>query len=427
MPLAKPSKLGLPAADRPVLDEAGAPKPPEPAPAPLVPGSVTAKALLRAWGGRSGEVTAVDSPPGAGKTTLAVTVAAHLVVRARARVVVATPTRAQAVGVCWRLASQIPASQVHCRISQIPAADLPRGVKDGSLLPDKDGWVQVRTLASLGASPTDADLLIVDEAYQATFDDVISAADGADRLLLVGDPGQIGPVITFATGDWDRLAHRPHRRAPEGFSGAERHHLPSSRRLGPASVEVVAPFYRFGFGSDAPDRHVEVAGRRLGEIETLGVPGAAAPESVECCGPVAERAWQLATGATLVDGAGSGDGRRPIRPGELAVVVARNAQVSVVTALLAERGVEAVIGTADRLQGGEWPVVVALDPVAGAESLSEHTSSTGRLCVMLSRHTHHLTWVTDPAAEGRFEGGPNREIRSRLARFNVATAGTGTR
>jgi hypothetical protein len=54
-------------------------------PTTLVPGSVTAKALLRVWSGAA--VSVIDSPPGAGKTQLVSEVVSHLVDAARLRVV----------------------------------------------------------------------------------------------------------------------------------------------------------------------------------------------------------------------------------------------------------------------------------------------------------------------------------------------------
>jgi hypothetical protein len=77
------------------------------------------------------------------------------------------------------------------------------------------------------------------------------------------------------------------------------------------------------------------------------------------------------------------------------LVVSRNSQVSIVTGMSRSLGFDFTIGTADRLQGGEWPVVIALDPMYGSNGESEHNQSIGRLCVMVSRHTSHLTWVHD--------------------------------
>src|SRR5699024_5756137 len=85
----------------------------------------------------------------------------------------------------------------------------------------------------------------------------------------------------------------------------------------------------------------------------------------------------------------------PITGGDVAVLAARNQQTSMLTGMLRDRGLtEVTVGTADRLQGGQWAAVVALDPFYGNPVGSGHSRSLGRLCVMLSRHIAHLTWVT---------------------------------
>ena len=57
---------------------------------------------------------------------------------------------------------------------------------------------------------------------------------------------------------------------------------------------------------------------------------------------------------------------------------------------------DVTVGTADQLQGGQWPAVVVIDPLA-ASSISDHHLSLGRLCVMLTRHVGHCSFVTTPA------------------------------
>lgn len=102
---------------------------------------------------------------------------------------------------------------------------------------------------------------------------------------------------------------------------------------------------------------------------------------------------------------------------DVAVIVSRNSQVAIVSGLLRQAGVEDVtVGTADKLQGGEWPLVVALDAAAGAPA-DDHSLSTGRLAVMISRHTTHLSWVHDPAqSPGAIElSGAGRQVRRLLA------------
>ena len=55
----------------------------------------------------------------------------------------------------------------------------------------------------------------MDDAYQVTFADVLSASAKAEQILLVGDPGQIGPVTTSNPAMWQGRPGRP-LRAPEG-------------------------------------------------------------------------------------------------------------------------------------------------------------------------------------------------------------------
>ena len=71
------------------------------------------------------------------------------------------------------------------------------------------------------------------------------------------------------------------------------------------------------------------------------------------------------------------------------------------------------VGTADRLQGGQWPLVVALDPAAAVGSDNEYAMSLGRLGVMISRHTHHLTWLSDASWPEVFTGPHQRRCPRR--------------
>src|SRR5699024_3185683 len=58
---------------------------------PIEPGSVVAKTLYHVWSGQP--VTIVDSPPGAGKSTLVATVSQHLAAGSTLSVRIAAPTR----------------------------------------------------------------------------------------------------------------------------------------------------------------------------------------------------------------------------------------------------------------------------------------------------------------------------------------------
>jgi hypothetical protein len=68
-----------------------------------------------------------------------------------------------------------------------------------------------------------------------------------------------------------------------------------------------------------------------------------------------------------------------------------------VRALLAGAGVP--VGTANQLQGQEYPAVVALHPMAGyRDSGSDFATQPGRACVAFSRHRSHMTVIIDPQA-----------------------------
>ena len=324
----------------------------------------------------------------------------HLVDAARLRVVIATPTRYQAVSLAHRLVANVDPAKIEVSINGLEPGVLPGGLYGGHRsMKVAASAVQIRTLRSCEMSPPqDFDVMVVDEAYQATFASVAAAAAKVPQLLLVGDPGQIGPVVTVDTSVWERMPDAPHRRAPEVFKSrddAACFSIRESYRLGPRSVAAVAPLYDFEFISARPPRTARlVDGRPLPEITAIEVAVSDDPDNEITMRAVADRAAALVS-ATLTGPGIDGDGN-PVTlawdatPADVAVAVSRNSQVSIITGLLAERGLigdpkasNITVGTADRLQGGQWPLVVALDPAAAAGSDNEYAMSLGRLGVMI--------------------------------------------
>lgn len=362
------------------------------APGDLVPGSIEAQSGWNAWRGQP--VTIVNSPPGAGKSTLVASVVHRLLHATALNIVLATPTVAAGEALAERIAEVAGPGRVIVSGSSFQREI--QGVLNKQLNPtaaavlDGGTRIVVRTIASCRMSPPVADLMVVDEAYQVTFADLTAAAENADQLFLVGDPGQIGPPTSIDVGPWERLRVAPHHRAPEGLTRREDAitlRLPCTYRLGPATTAAIASLYDFEFYSARPE--VRLSGYT--ELESIVLPASHDVADLTMLTATADRVTDL-IGRTVTGAYGSA---HVLAAEDVAVVAARNEQTTALTAMLTGRGLgEVTVGTADRLQGGQWTAVVSVDPFYGAPVASGHASSVGRLCVMASRHIAHLTWVT---------------------------------
>ena len=352
----------------------------------LVPGSVLAKALYETVSGR--RVTIIDSPPGSGKTTLLVQAALWIAANTDLTITIAAPTRAAATSVAERLADAEEDASVVLALNGVERASTTAIHTPGSgSFQGAAGDIVVRTMTSLAMSTsTSSDLLIMDEAYQSTFASLAAAAKGCQQVLMIGDPGQIGPVTTADTSVFDDSTYPPHGRAPDALRAhpsAKVLHLPTSYRLGRTTVEAIAPLYDFPFDSGRPDR--SVAGHA--EIESVQLDH---DDPVDLYSEVAKLA-QTFLGTEIT----TSEGTRALTPNDVAVVAGDNLAVNGIAGFLSNLGLfpGITVGTADRLQGGQWHAVVAVDPLASASTVSDHHLALGRLCVMASRHMTHLTWV----------------------------------
>lgn len=383
----------------------------------IVQGSTHAKALLSVASGTT--LTIVDSPPGAGKTTLItdmITTFAFrddLLGRTSPSVSVVAPTRRAVADLYRRVVIALDtagfsAGDVMVRTS-LTISDLRDFIggdsPDWSLVhewnakaaPAAKADVGVQTVASAGMSGgVTCDLMIFDEAYQTTFAEACNAAAGASQILMVGDPGQIGPVVTSRFGLGDSASGAPRSRAPEGFRKLRDIDItdismPHTYRLGPETTSIVSSFYPFDFDSARPD--VEITsddGTLHPPIRTLS----GETDFTDMCQQLVEEAASW-IGRTLHTGTGDDVVEVTLEAPDIAIVVAQNNARSYCHGLARQAGLDGMtIGTADSLQGGQWPVVIAADPLLGRERASKHHLDLGRLCVMLSRHQGHLTWIT---------------------------------
>ncbi len=55
------------------------------------------------------------------------------------------------------------------------------------------------------------ELLFVDEAWQMAWCDFMLLQQVASKFVLIGDPGQIPPVVTIPTQRWETSPRAPHR------------------------------------------------------------------------------------------------------------------------------------------------------------------------------------------------------------------------
>lgn len=367
----------------------------------LVIGSVLAKSLHSVWSGAP--ITIVDSPPGAGKSTLVTEIVAILHERSELKIIIGCPTKAGAADLASRIAAEMgPDREGNPQvILSVTNMEPPAGVATRDTWNADKNLPVVRTVRSLELSKAkDCDLMIIDEAYQVTFAAAAGAADKAAQILLVGDPGQIGPVVTHDVSMFKGKDMTPQMRAPEGFAqfeDAEIHSMGTSYRLGQETVDAISALYTFPFTSSRPDRYLtDENGDRVSEIVPMTVPVQPTGDAMPTMEAVARYAAGL-IGVGLVEAASDGTlEHRELTAADVCIVVAHNAQASALRAVLKALGAETVtVGTADSLQGGQWHAVVAIDPFVGVTAATGHQLSPGRLCVMASRHMTHLTWVTD--------------------------------
>lgn len=361
-----------------------------------------------------GSLGLVQAPPGSGKTWLLIeTVLAAR--KAKMRVAVAAQTNSQADEICRRLAREDPGwSIVRFAGGSAAERDLGEGVMwetEAKELPTGP-VVVVGTTAKWGMVNIHEpfDVVLVDEAWQMAWADFMLLGQVAANFVLIGDPGQIPPVVTIEVSRWETAPRPPHFPAPEAIVGDETlrsklrdWQLPATRRLPSDSAELVRQFYDFGFEAFAEpgERQVLVEGKgakpveraldllREGSVVGLTIP---TPDT----GPPLERDEQVAEAAASVvkqllrrsarlriDG-----DTRKLEPVHIGLASTHRAMNSALDfALPRDLRHKVVVDTPERWQGLERPVMIIVHPLSGTLRPSAFDLETGRLCVMASRHT----------------------------------------
>jgi hypothetical protein len=359
----------------------------------------------------------VDSPPGAGKSTLVVRAAAELA-EAGERVMVVGQTNEQVDDLTDRLAAARPDLPVGRLSAQgyTPPWRVARheNVKAERTVPDLAECPVVLGTAAKWATVTAAAAwpwAILDEAYQMRSDLLLRVAGLFEKALFVGDPGQLDPFSTVETERWTGLSWDPMSSAVAVLLNHNPrvpvHALPVSWRLPASAAPVVSeafyPFTGFTSATAHEDRSLRYHTRAFGisavdiALETAAESGWALyelparralrtdGEAVRACAALAARMLQRGA-ETMSERAHE---PLPVSPSRVAVGTAHRDQAAAVRSALAEYGVaDVVVDTANRLQGREFDVVIVLHPLSGRRDATAFHLEAGRLCVLTSRHRH---------------------------------------
>ncbi|MFD5324207.1 AAA domain-containing protein [Streptomyces sp. NPDC127092] len=359
----------------------------------------------------------VDSPPGAGKSTLVVRAALELAEAGRPLMIVAQ-TNAQVDDLVLRIADKqpdLPVGRLHSNDSDPydKALEDLEQVRKSAKAAELAGLPVVVSTAAKWAHVKNVEPwahAIVDEAYQMRSDALLAVAGLFERALFVGDPGQLDPFSVVGAEQWAGLSYDPSASAVSTLLAHNpdlpQHRLPVSWRLPASAAPLVSDaFYpytpfrsgtgpgdrrlAFGVASDgsAPDRVLDEAaesGWGLLELPARHTPRTD-PEAVHAVALVVRRLLDRG-GVTISEPTPD---PVPLTADRIAVGTAHRDQAAAVRAALTELGVTGVtVDTANRLQGREYDVTVVLHPLSGRPDATAFHLETGRLCVLASRHRH---------------------------------------
>jgi hypothetical protein len=258
------------------------------------------------------------------------------------------------------------------------------------------------------------DVLFVDEAWQIAFKDLLPLTRFADRLVMIGDPGQIPPVQSISHLRWDTAPFRPGEAMPEPFIrsvGLRRKtamvELKTCRRLPHDSVALVNLFYDFPFAAEATPKErfltaststkkdsLDLALGSLRDASTAVITiasddGIGIDTDVVLAKFIAEAAERIMKQTQAVRTSANDPKRgRNIQASDIGICASHRAMNAAIRSTLPKRLVEGglVVDTPERWQGQQRAVMIVAHPLSGIKHPSGFDLETGRLCVMSSRH-----------------------------------------
>ncbi|MEH6796028.1 MAG: TM0106 family RecB-like putative nuclease [Rhodococcus sp. (in: high G+C Gram-positive bacteria)] len=238
--------------------------------------------------------------------------------------------------------------------------------------------------------PRSLDLLVVDEAGQFSLANTIAVSVSSRNLLLLGDPAQLPqvsqgthpePVDESALGAI--MNGHPTLPADRGYF------LATTWRMHP---DLCAPVSALSYEGKLESNSAVTQARSLSGLE----PGlhvayldhhGNSTDSVEEADEIVARVQDLL--GRLWSNPQSFEGTRPMHQGDFLVVAAYNAQVAVIVERLAAAGLDEVaVGTVDKFQGRQAPVVLISMAASAIEDVPRGMGfllSRNRLNVAVSR------------------------------------------
>ncbi|MEO3818258.1 AAA domain-containing protein [Plantactinospora sp. B24E8] len=378
----------------------------------------------------------VDSPPGAGKSTLVVKAAGELAQAGEPLIVVAQ-TNEQVDDLIERLAQaqpELPIGRLSAndysaseRIQNYSTVRVAAKVADLGASSVIIGTAAKWAMVSEGRWPW----AIVDEAYQMRSDALLRVASRFDRALFVGDPGQLDPFSTVDTERWLGLTWDPMQSAVAALlrhnPDLPVHRLPVSWRLPASAAPVVAeafyPFTGFSAGTTAEQRSLS--------FTTAGFGGGPVDEALELAAATGWALYELPArhtlrtdseaaaacaklGLRLLERGAVAVSERtpqgaPVTADRIAIGAAHRDQVAAIRARLGVAGAGITVDTANRLQGREYDVTIVLHPLSGRRDATGFHLEAGRLCVLASRHRHACVVVARAGISELLDAHPSTE------------------
>ena len=379
----------------------------------------------------------VDSPPGAGKSTLVVR-AADVLATSGARLMIVAQTNEQVDDLISRLGVASPALSVGrlSAVDYVPSARVSAHpcCRVGAKVVELGAPAVTIGTAAKWATVTEGTWpwAIVDEAYQMRSDALLRVACRFSRALFVGDPGQLDPFSTVDVDRWTGLSWDPMQSAVAVLlrhnPSVPVHRLPVSWRLPYSAAPVVAaafyPFTGFRSGTGPADRTLSFTARAPGDrasAELDAVLDIAAStgwglhelpsrytvrtdaEAAAACAALAARALARAPVAVSESGAAG------LTPDRIAIGAAHRDQVAAIKSFLPPSAAGVTVDTANRLQGREYDLTVVLHPLSGRRDATAFHLESGRLCVLTSRHRHACVVVARAGIAELLDAHPSAE------------------